>query len=110
MKKTVLVSSIWIVVIMLFTVPLQAEAKSAVVAIEGVSYDVNASLKDNLKSLAGKKIYVTLDSGKTMIGIVKDAGEHLLHLEKLDGKDFFDALILIEDISAIDARFREYAR
>jgi hypothetical protein len=31
-------------------------------------------------------------------------------LEKLDGKDHFDALLRIENISAIDTRFRNIQR
>jgi hypothetical protein len=85
-----------------------AEAKS--VPIEGMQYNVNASLADNLQSLVGKRVYITLDSGKTLSGRVKAVGNHLVHLEKLDGKDYFDALILLEDISAIDAKFREIKR
>lgn len=104
-----------IMLAMLFSVaflmlPTEAEAKAKVVAIKGISYNVNSSLEDNLKSLIGKKVHVTLDSGKTLAGFVKEVGNHLIHLEKLDGKDFFDALIRIENISAIEARFRKYQR
>lgn len=80
---------------------------AGIVPIEGMQYNVNSSLEDNLKSLTGKRVYVTLDSGKTFTGIVKEVGNHLLWLEKLDGKDFFDALIRINTISAIDAKFRD---
>ncbi|MCP3874063.1 MAG: hypothetical protein GY699_13005 [Desulfobacteraceae bacterium] len=88
----------------------QADAKPKVVAIEGISYNVNASFADNLKSLVGKKVYIALVSGKTFSGVVKKIGNHLVHLEKLDGKEYFDALIRLENISAIDTRFRDYQR
>jgi len=90
--------------------PTEAKAKTKVIAIEGISYNVNSSLADNLKSLVSKKVYVTLDSGKTFAGFVKEVGDHLMHLEKLDGKDHFDALLRIENISAIDTRFRNIQR
>ena len=77
---------------------------------EEISYDVNSSLADNLKSLMGKKVYVSLDSGKSFAGFVKEVGNHLIHLEKLDGKDYFDALIQIENINAIDTMFRGFQR
>ena len=86
--------------------PSEAEAKSKVVTIEGISYNVNSSLADNLKSLINKKVSVTLNSGKTFTGLVKEVGNHLIHLEKLDGQDHFDALLQIENISAINTRFR----
>jgi len=53
---------------------------------------------------------VTIVSGKTLSGFVKEVGTHLIHLEKLEGKDYFDALIRIENISAIEAMFRNYQR
>ena len=113
MKKAKMLSSVGIILAMLFSgafLILSAEAKAKVVVIEGMSYNVNSSLADNLKSFIGKKVYVTLGSGKTFAGFVKEVGNHLIHLEKLDGKDFFDALIRIENISAIDARFRKSQR
>ena len=94
----------------IFILPKDTEAGAKVVAIEGVGYSVNSSMQDNLKSLIGKKVYVSLDSGTTLAGYVKKVGNHLLHLEKLDGKDYFDALIRIENINAIDTRFRNIQR
>jgi len=85
-------------------------AKTKLVPIEGMSYKVGASLEDNLKALVGKKVSVTLDSGNTLTGLVKEVGDHLVHLEKLDGKEYYDALIRIERIDALEGRFRELQR
>jgi hypothetical protein len=114
-KKAKDLSSLGIVIALLFstvffTLPKDVIAQSKVVAIEGMSYNVNSSLADNLKSLVGKKVSVTIGSGKTLSGFVKEVGIHLIHLEKLEGKDYFDALIQIEDICAIEAMFRKYQR
>ena len=84
----------------------RVQAQPKVVGVEGVNYNVNASMADNLKSLTGKRVVVTLNSGKAFTGNVKEVGNHLVHLEKLEGKEYFDALIVIQDISAIDTRFR----
>ena len=115
MKKSKMVVSVGLAVTILFCaailmLPTETEAGPKVVAIEGISYNVNSSMEDNLKSLIGKKIYVTLDSGETFAGFVKEVGNHLMHLEKLDGKDYFDALLRIENINAIDTRFRNIQR
>ena len=96
--------------VVFFALPAQAAAQSKVVAIEGMSYNVNASLEDNLKSLVGKKLLVTSVSGTTLSGIVKQVGKHLIHLEKLGGKEYFDALIRIENICAVEAQFRKIQR
>jgi small nuclear ribonucleoprotein (snRNP)-like protein len=114
-KKAIILSSLGIAIAVLFstvlfTLPKDVTANSKVVAIEGMSYSVNSSLADNLKSLVGKKVSVTIVSGKTLSGFVKEVGMHLIHLEKLEGKDYFDALIRIENISAIEAMFRNYQR
>lgn len=93
-----------------FTFSIEANAAAKTKAIEGMSYNVNASLEENLKTLIGKRAHITTDSGTKFMGTVKAVGNHLLHLEKLDRKDFFDALIRIEDISAVDAKFRDFDR
>lgn len=93
-----------------FALPAQVQAKSKVVAIEGMSYNVNASMEDNLRLLVGKKVFVTCVSGNTLSGIVKKVGNHLVHLEKLVGKEYFDALIRIENIISVEAQFRKIQR
>ncbi len=115
MKTLKMVGTVGFVLAILFGAtisiqPTNAEAKAKVVLIEGIGYNVNSSMADNLKSLIGKKVYVAVDSGATFVGFVKSVGNHLMHLEKLDRKDYFDALIRIERISAIDTRFREVQR
>ena len=114
MKKSQRLGSMGIIWTMLLsaaflTLPAEMEA-SQVVAIEGMSFDVWATLKDNLKSFTGKDMYVTLRSGKTYQGFLKSVGDHFIHLEKIAGKDFFDALLRMEDISAIELKFRDIKR
>ncbi|TNF97899.1 MAG: hypothetical protein EP297_09485 [Gammaproteobacteria bacterium] len=90
--------------------PALVLAKQNIVAVEGASFTINASMSQNLKSFIGKKVSITLDSGKVFSGTVKDVGDHFLHLEKLDGREYYDALIRIEDIGAFDSRFRKLQR
>ena len=89
---------------------LATAAKPKIVPIEGTRYNVEAPLTANLRALEGKRVYVTLSSGKTLTGLVKKVGKHLLHIEKLAGKEYFDALIRIADIAAIDTQFRKLQR
>lgn len=86
--------------------PSVAEATSPV-PVEGVRFDVALSVKDNLKALAGKDVYVHLRGDKTLQGYVKAVGDSLVHLERLAGRNFSDALIRIEDISAVEVKFRD---
>ena len=52
-------------------------------------FEVNRSLKDNLMMYQGREVVINLNSGKTLQGNVKAAGDKLVHLEKLSGgRDF----------------------
>jgi small nuclear ribonucleoprotein (snRNP)-like protein len=85
-------------------------AGPAVVELEGVGYNVQSTIADNLRALTGKSVTITLTSGKQFSGKVKAVGPHMLHVEKLDGREYFDALIRLEQVEAIDTRFREVQR
>jgi small nuclear ribonucleoprotein (snRNP)-like protein len=63
-------------------------------------------LTDNLIAMKGKTVSVSLSSGQTMTGVVKDVQNNLLHLEKLSQKEFYDALIRLDQINAIEVRAR----
>lgn len=99
-----------VIMVILLTISGQVLAKQNIVAIEDASFVINASMSQNLKSFIGKKINVTLDSGQVISGTVKSVGDHMLHLEKLSGKEYYDALIRIENIGAFDSRFRKIQR
>jgi hypothetical protein len=111
MKRTNKIHLEVIIAVVLFSLlflGLQAEAEArSIVPIEGVKFDVSASLKDNLKFFTGKDVFVHLRSGKTLQGYVKAVGNDFVHIEKLAGRDFYDAFIRIEDISAMEAKFRD---
>jgi hypothetical protein len=105
-KARFVVLTVFVVTVCWAPLLLQAQTKTAT-AVEGVKFDTAMSLTDNLKAFSGKNVYVHLKSGKTMQGYVKSVDGSLLHLEKLAGRDFYDALVRIEDISAIEAKFRD---
>lgn len=111
MKSVAQSTLVAVMVIMLFAAiyfisPGTAQARSAV-AIESAKFDTASSIKDNLKIYIGKDVVVHLRSGKSFQGYVKAIGDHMIHMEKLSGKDFYDALIRIEDITAFEAKFRD---
>jgi hypothetical protein len=73
---------------------------------EFVQLNASIPLADNLVALKGKTVAVSLSSGQTMTGVVKEVQNNLLHLEKLAQKEFYDALIRLDLIVAIEARTR----
>ncbi len=115
MKKALMIGSAGLAVALLLTVtalmlPGDVQAGRNIVAVEGVSFNANAALADNLNALKGKKVQVSLESGESFTGLIKEVGTQLIHVEKLEGKEFFDALIKVKDISAISTRFRQIKR
>ena len=65
------------------------------------------SLADNLTALKGRRVSITLSSGQAISGIVKDLKNGLLHLTELSQKEFFDAIIVVDKISAVEVRVRQ---
>jgi len=89
------------------TVEAGAEGKKPT-PVEGARFDTSFPLKENLKTFLGKDVHLLLRSGQTIQGYVKSVGDHFVHLERLAaGRDFYDALVRMEDISAMEAKFRD---
>ncbi len=82
------------------------DARAAAVPVEGAKFSVDASITDNLKTYMGKRVVLYLDSGKELGGVVTAVSGTQVHLEELDGMDYFDALIRADRIVAVRARFR----
>ncbi len=66
------------------------------------------SLQDTLKQAQAEKIKIALHlrSGEKLSGVVGEVGDHHVVLTRLTGHEFFDALVRIDDISAIEAQVR----
>jgi len=73
---------------------------------EYVQLNTAIPLADNLIALKGKTVAVSLSSGQTVTGVVKEVQNNLLYLEKLSQKEFYDALIRVDLIVAIEVRAR----
>jgi len=91
---------------MLLALPSELAAREPT-PIAGSSFDVSGKMEDTLKSLTGKRVYMSLRSGAIYVGLVKAVGDHFVHIEKIQATDFYGALIRMEDISAIELQFRE---
>ncbi len=80
-------------------------AMTATQAKEATQLDSHASMTENLLAMKGKTVTVTFAGGQ-LTGIVKDATTGFLHLERLSQKEFYDAIIRIDSIIAVEARVR----
>ena len=67
----------------------------------------NNTIKDILNKLKTKDVYILLRSGKEYTGSIKDVGEFCVVLAQTGSRSFYDSIIRIDDISAIEIRVRE---
>ncbi|HTP63947.1 MAG TPA: hypothetical protein VMJ66_01050 [Geobacteraceae bacterium] len=61
----------------------------------------SATLREVLLERLGKRTTLRLQSGEELEGTVTMVGESLVHLTKLSGKDYYDAVISVDRISAV---------
>jgi hypothetical protein len=66
-----------------------------------------ATMREVLSEYTGKRVALKLESGDEIEGTVTMVGNSLLHLAKLSGKEFYDAVVSIDKISAVRMRVRE---
>ena len=62
--------------------------------------DPNA-MKANLDHFVGKTITLRLHSGEDLSGVVEAVGPTVLRLGQLTGKEFYSAMIKLDEISAV---------
>jgi len=72
-----------------------------------INLQQNSTFKDILSAQVGKRVAVRLDLSEEMEGTVVAVGNGLVHIAKLSGKDFYDAVIRIDRISAVRIRVRD---
>jgi len=66
----------------------------------------SVSIKDVLLENTGKRVILRLESGEPLEGTVIKVGDSVVHISKLSGKDFYDAVVRIDRISAVIFRVR----
>jgi hypothetical protein len=54
----------------------------------------------------GRQVTLLLDSGQELTGVVKELGDKVIHLTGLVGKEYFDAVVDIEKVTAVLVRVR----
>lgn len=71
--------------------------------------NASSSITDNLRALheAKKAVTVVLKGGTTYTARIGQIGDHHVLLSELSGKEFYDALVSIDEIAAIEVRARD---
>ena len=103
--KRVLMVVVALSIVLGFSLLINTKTVSAAGA-DAAQFNADTSMMENLLALKGKTVTVYLMSGQPITGVVNNVKGNLLHLGKLSQKEFYDALIAIDRISAIEARAR----
>jgi urease accessory protein UreF len=95
----------WIVVAMLlgnfcFAANVSAEESK-------LELKAGATMKDVLTESTGKRVALRLGSGEEIEGTVTMVGTSLVHISRLAGKEFFDAVVSIDKVSAVRMKVRD---
>ena len=71
--------------------------------------NAQASMRDNLNLLmaAKKPVVVILKNGTSYRATIGSVGDHFVVLTQPAQKEFFDVLVAIDEIAALEARARE---
>jgi hypothetical protein len=77
-------------------------------AQDQVAFDATHSVRDNLKALqaAGKAVELVLNNGKSYGGKLASVGDNAVVVTEISGREFYDALIVIDEIAAVELRVR----
>ena len=69
-------------------------------------FNASASLRDNLTTLmnAKKPVAVVLKNGEIYRATIGAVGDHFVVLTKPQTKEYFDVLVAIDEIAAVEAR------
>lgn len=68
----------------------------------------NETMREVLAERTGKRATLRMQSGEDLEGTIILVGNGLVHLTKLAGKDFYDAVVNIDRISAVIVRVRDH--
>jgi hypothetical protein len=81
---------------LLATTPLFADS--------GLALQPGDSIASVLKRQIGQKIELRLNSGEKIAGKIESVGDKAVALSNLVGLELFEAVVVIDDISAVVAR------
>ena len=93
-------------VMVLCVVALQVTAATAVFA-EAPVVKAGDTLQKVLEGYKGKRVTIRLQGGEELTGRVKFISKELLHLEALNNREFFDAVVDVSRIDALIVRVKE---
>lgn len=80
---------------------------SGIAIAEPLSISEKDDIESVLKAHNGKRVTVKLVSGDELTGTIGAVNDNVVYLRELSGKEFFDAVVNTDEISAVIIRTRE---
>lgn len=100
MKKSCFLLAV-VLLSILAAVPVGAWADEAAFKLKP-----SETMRDVISEYSGKVLALRLESGEEIEGTVTMVGNGLVQVSKLTGKEFYDAVVSIDRISAVRMRTR----
>lgn len=66
----------------------------------------NDTVRTVLERQVGKRVSVVLTTGPELGGVVTSVGDKVVHLSELTGREFFDAVVNLDQVGAVVIRTR----
>jgi hypothetical protein len=88
-------------IVLLALVPATLHAQDARLEVRS-----DDGLKSVLTRHVGKRVTLVLTTGPELSGVVASVGDHVVHLTALTGREFFDAVVGLDRVSAVVVRVR----
>jgi hypothetical protein len=77
---------------------------TAALADGKVDFQPSDTPKTVLERQAGQRVELRLKSGEKLAGKVEKVGDKAVHLSAISGQEFFDAVVVLDDVTAVLVR------
>ena len=104
MKTSMIVAQILFVGLM--AVGAVADETKPAASPAKLNVKVEDPIRAALESFRGKMVTLKLADGQDLTGKVEDLGDEAVQLSELVGKEYFDAVVIIDSVSAVIVRTR----
>lgn len=101
MKKRALLGGLMLLGVCLFVPVAQATDDESKLELKA-----GATFKQLLSDHVGKRVIIQMAAGEQLHGTVVSVGDNLVHIAKVEGRDFYDAIIRLDHISAVQVMVR----
>jgi hypothetical protein len=107
-KRVGLAVAVTVLLAVGFSRPGWTEGAGAAAAAASI-LSVTGTIADSLRRAqeAGKPVELQLRNGHSYAGKIGEVGDHTVLVKELRGKEFFDALVRLDDIVAVEVRVRD---